>query len=901
MKKIYTHLILLLIFSAATAQNQAYLSTNQAELVYYSTPSEYINAEVNNYSPIQKSSFNNLTVYDTDTCPTGDVVITSQADIDALISCTEITGNLSIIGENITAGAETITDLSPLNNLTNIEGNIVIFNLPEITSLPTFENLTQLNGGYQISNLPLLTSLPNVPNQAIVNGNIQFSALPLVTELPTGLNTLTEIATGSDVETNTSNVGNLILSNLIGVSSLPSFSNLTNVNGSIDITGLSGLSSIPAFNNLTSARGISIIGNSAITTLGGFESLTNIDDFINIQNNSSLETVTGFNSLTFANQFLFASNNALVNLGGFNSMTEINRFALALINQSFTVSAFSSLDTLGFAQIFTMPLLTNLDFFSSVENLKFGLQLSNLPQLQSLSGLDNMSIQEGETIPENISAAISKSLSISNVPLPTTLGSIDLNTQNHFTNVSITTSPALANVDAFAGISGELNILTLSSLAVDNINFLSGITSVQQSFTLSQLSLLTDIQPIENIDFSNVSFFNISENPLLSQCDVDSVCAVLALAANTDENPDLNVIILNNDATGDCADLATAQNACGICETGNVVLTTQEEVDNFNCSFINGNLFITNQENPGDITNLNGLASLISIQGNISISETNLQNLNGLDNLTNVTGEISISSNPLLTDISALGNISGNVLGITLTNLDALQNLNGLENIDAVSGFLVINSNDALVNLNGLSGINSVGSDVTGVQALSIGSNAALTSLDGLEQLTNLNGNQVIVNSNPLLIDIEGIENIDEESVSFLLIANNANLSTCNVNFVCNYLALDGDNFNIVNNAQGCNNATEVDDLCTLSSEEFVTSDIQVYPNPFNSQLYIQLPEGVNHAKASIYTITGKQINRVHLTSNQHIISNLDTFPAGLYLLEIVLDNQQKLVYKLVK
>src|SRR5690606_26111693 len=57
-------------------------------------------------------------------CPPGDVSLTSQTEVDAFATnypnCTEISGGLYISGS-------TITDLSPLNNLTSVGGFLRIY------------------------------------------------------------------------------------------------------------------------------------------------------------------------------------------------------------------------------------------------------------------------------------------------------------------------------------------------------------------------------------------------------------------------------------------------------------------------------------------------------------------------------------------------------------------------------------------------------------------------------------------------------------------------------------------------------------------------------------------------------------------------------------------------------
>ena len=131
-------------------------------------------------------------------------------------------------------------------------------------------------------------------------------------------------------------------------------------------------------------------------------------------------------------------------------------------------------------------------------------------------------------------------------------------------------------------------------------------------------------------------------------------------------------------------------------------LTTQDEVDAFpkNCDSVLDSLIVANST---DITNLDGLANLISVAAELAIANnTALINLDGLANLASMGGYLYIYDNNLLT------------------------NLDGLAKLNSVGGFLIIETNDLLTNLDGLANLTSVGSD------LGILNNTALTNCQGL-------------------------------------------------------------------------------------------------------------------------------------------------------------------------
>src|SRR5690606_38208403 len=103
-------------------------------------------------------------------CPTGDVMLYSQAAVDAFAvnypNCTEITGNLYISD----IGGSDITDLSPLSNIQSIGGFLNIYNNPQLTNLDGLSNLTQIGGYLDIYYNSQLTNLDGLSNLTQIGG-----------------------------------------------------------------------------------------------------------------------------------------------------------------------------------------------------------------------------------------------------------------------------------------------------------------------------------------------------------------------------------------------------------------------------------------------------------------------------------------------------------------------------------------------------------------------------------------------------------------------------------------------------------------------------------------------------------------------------------------------------------
>ena len=76
--------------------------------------------------------------------------------------------------------------------------------------------------------------------------------------------------------------------------------------------------------------------------------------------------------------------------------------------------------------------------------------------------------------------------------------------------------------------------------------------------------------------------------------------------------------------------------------SGDIYLMSQTDVDNFNCTHVDGSLFIWG----GEIENLDGLSELTRVEVNLEISGTvTMTNVNGLSRLTDVVRTLSITNN----------------------------------------------------------------------------------------------------------------------------------------------------------------------------------------------------------------------------------------------------------------
>ena len=166
------------------------------------------------------------------------------------------------------------------------------------------------------------------------------------------------------------------------------------------------------------------------------------------------------------------------------------------------------------------------------------------------------------------------------------------------------------------------------------------------------------------------------------------------------------------------------------CPDDTIVLTSQEDIDNFsttypNCIQLKSNLRILSSfgaEVP--IRSLSGISGITKVAGSISIENTELVNLQGLDNLVEIENTFHLSNNT------------------------ALENLMGLAQLAVIGRDLSLFENPGLLNLTGLSNLTEVGRDFV------LFGNTFLTSLAGMDQLTSIGGEFALVNNSTLQLSL---------------------------------------------------------------------------------------------------------------------------------------------------
>ncbi|MEJ2595346.1 MAG: T9SS type A sorting domain-containing protein [bacterium] len=272
--------------------------------------------------------------------------------------------------------------------------------------------------------------------------------------------------------------------------------------------------------------------------------------------------------------------------------------------------------------------------------------------------------------------------------------------------------------------------------------------------------------------------------------------------------------------------VSVPQSGVSIACEGDVTLSSQAEVDAFDCTLITGNLTI----NGGDINDLSPLSSLTSVGGTLEIiSNYSLFSLDGLSSLTLVGGDLNIALNTDLLSLNGLSSLSSVGGDLEINNNLDLNNLNGLSSLSSVGGDLIVFNNSSLTTLDGLSSLSSVGGDVT------ITSNSSLSSLDGLALLTSV-GEYITILSNPAITNLDGLALLTSVGTG-ISITSNSSLS--NLDGLAALTSVGGD-FYIVNNTV----LTEYCGLFNLLNSGGLTGSFATQANQVNPSQQDIIDEG---------------------------------------------------------
>ena len=339
-------------------------------------------------------------------CPSGNVTFENQAQVDYFLeaypSCTEINGNLVIGG----SANGPITNINSLENITYIDGNIIIDHNIWMFTLLGLNNLEEVGGNIYIDDCAI-NDISALSNLHTIGGNLELrrarfsdlSYLGNITSLGGSFYYSNEnLSSGTSVINLNVNeihgdftidyffsgsgdinlIGNMPITNVDGnfflsgskLLNISVFDDLETVLGDFELEDLR-LNSVNNFSNLEYVGGFFEIDNLyQLTSLDGFSSLSQIDGSIYLFNNNILDDLSVFSQIgnNLNENIRIQNHGELTNLNGFNNITQIDGEIVIIGNSNlFNISGIENIDpnTITNLEIEFNPILS----FCNIENI----------------------------------------------------------------------------------------------------------------------------------------------------------------------------------------------------------------------------------------------------------------------------------------------------------------------------------------------------------------------------------------------------------------------------------------------------------------------------------------------------------------------------------------------------
>ena len=595
--------------------------------------------------------------------------------------------------------------------------------------------------------------------------------------------------------------GTLVLSSQAEVDA---FGPCTIFDGNILITGNS-VTDFSAFDGLEEITGtLTFADIDNLFQLTGFNQLHTIGGSLNITSNSDLNSINAFSGLeSVGDELSFFTNPDLIDIQGFDNLQSAHTLLIENSIELINIDAFSNLSSLQRIEFSFNPSLQNVDGLSNIPSSVEFIKLLELYSLENINGLSQITtVSSHYLIREN-----------------TVLESLD----------------PLSNLTSVGGnLSIELNHLVTNLDALSNLETVGDELFINYNGGLLNLDGLTNLQSVG-------SGLLLKDNPSLSDC-----CGLYPLLSSNGVSGIINISNNPSACSSESEILSTcAPTSC----SGNIVLTTQTEVDAFGpCTVFDGTIEIGGD----DITDLSAFDGLQEITGRLQITTDNLTSLDAFHQLETVGDNLVIAGNAALVSMNAFSNLESVEKSLVISNNGELVDIQGFDilqsvedliiqynikitNIDAFSSLnsvqdLLIEFNPLLENVDGLSNINSTLTSIRliedyGLQNINglshitevtevfiIAECVVLQSFDPLSNLTSV-GSSLIISLNNLIENLDGLSNLETIGGN-LTLSNNAALSDC-----CGLYPLLSSNgvsgtINISNNPLACSSESEILTTC---------------------------------------------------------------------------------------
>ena len=436
--------------------------------------------------PIARSAFSTfflillLTDFIAAQCPSGNVTLTTQAQVDAFPSnypgCTHLPGSL-IIGPSTD-----ILNLNSLSNLVEIAGGLSISSNDDLTDISGLNGLSFIGSNISIQFNDSLQSidLANVSSTNMQyinigdNPNLEtFHAPKFVPSLENYLsirsNTSLTTLTGLD---DLSYIGGALIINDTKVTTFPDLSGINFVGIDIWIANnqnLTGTIDLGHVSSSTDMLYINIENNPNLEIFHAPKHIPSLQNYLSIRGNTSLTTLTGLNDLSYIGEALIINDTKVTTFPDLSGINFVGTDIWIANNQNLSgtidLSSVGSVNML-YIKIQQNPLLTGLHAPDFVPTLSDNLDISQNTSLTTFRGLNSLSTVGGSLqIAGTVASAFPILNNLTSINQSLIIGS----------NQGISNLNWLPSLSYIGGVLQVTNNTNLSNCSIDVVcDFISG-------------------------------------------------------------------------------------------------------------------------------------------------------------------------------------------------------------------------------------------------------------------------------------------------------------------------------------------------------------------------------------------------------------------------------------------
>jgi len=791
------------------------------------------------FSRINKfNGLNNLTTVGGDLSIGSGYAGMANGNMDGFSSLTTVGGTLQI------STRARISNVDGLNSLTST-GGLFIHHDNMMPNLNGLSNLTSVGGGY-ISILPgiantyntTLTDISGLQNvdPATINGlNIINNQNLTICDLP---NLCTYLSNPANPRTIYGNSPGCNLNALLNTCA----TQLVCAQGDVNLSSQEDVAQFAAdYPNCTTISGDLYINGSDITSLAALSNITSLTGDLTITWNSVLTDLSGLSNITSVGGTIAIENNGqLPNLHGLHNLGS-NFSGLSIVNNP----GLSVCSLPNFCTYLSNPSATHPRNIS-------GNMANCLTEIAIVASCSNSDCPPGDIV---LSTQAQVNQFAVNYPNCTVInGNLNIDGNLNTGDNQITNLNGLSTVQT---VIGQVNIVHNPYLT--GLNGLSSLKNVGGNFWIADNASLTTFNnafpALETVGTLYVGF-----HPNLTSIGQFNALTSVTWGLVIENNPMLTNL-------NGFSNITTVGNTLNI--TNNATLASISGLQNINAPTLH-NLII--KDNPVlSVCNLPNLCVYLSnvtkprtISGNTGdcITEQAVKAQCSPCPTGNITLTTQAAVNQLLTGYPGCTEISGN---LTISGSD-ITDLSALSGLTHVSGLIITNTN--LVNLNALGNLVNLGGNANQGNSLNASSNT-----DGI----------LIISGNPLLENIQGLQNIAPNTIISLTITDNAVLSVCNLDNFCTYLQGLGVR-NISGNAGSCISEQAINSACALSIGDKDAHKLSYYPNPVSDMLY--LSHNTQITNVTVTNMLGQIMINQKVSSNTTQI-DMRLLAAGNYLVRV--------------